>query len=305
MLRLWRLSTGGSKILPEKGVNTVKIFNIEQVKNHICDLLGDTVNVNVNIPKVETHFVMIPPMDESKLVGGIGKAVQSVLKKDDTFPIPTEVGNGVIVNLKEWLDNAWEVWGMSASGKFLMYKPGEFHILTMEELGEYLCESSGCESVGYSPSESTLGFEIIVDKDYDTELGEIISRITAETAGEDATPSTEVMSNLKKKANRIIWGDSDVFVCPTDGKLYVFGSQFQDFLDNFQDMADVICAESEGNPMEEAIKGCLDDISDLVEKKDIKVLGTDVAESIEMLRDIVSEGKAGAAIEAMASMLLD
>lgn len=285
----------------------MKIYSVEAVKNHICDLLGDTVSVNVVLPKVETHFVMVPPLDSGKLSGNLGKLVKDAENDENVFYIPTEVGNGVIVNLKDWLNANWTIWGMSPSGKFLLYKPGEFHIFSMDELGEYLCDTSGCESIAYAPSDSQLGFEVILNKNYETPLGEVIEKITAETAGEDANPNPDVLENLKAKASSIIWGDKDVFVCPNgdETKLYVFGKQFQDFLDNFQDMADVVAAEAVGNPMEDAIKGCLSDVSALVEKKDIEVLGTDVAEVIEMLMDIVSEGRAGDAIKTMASMFLD
>lgn len=286
----------------------MKVYSIEAVKNHVCDLLGDTVPVSVTFPDVETHFVMVPPMDSDNLIGPVGEMVKNAIEDDDVFYIPTEVGNGVIVNLRDWFTSNWAIWGISPTGKFLMYKPGEFHIFSMDDLGEYLCDISGCESVGYAPSETKLGLEIVISKeDYETELGEVIKAITAETVGDEANPNMEVLENLKTKADKIIWGDRDVFVCPgkDETKLYVFGKQFQDFLDNFQDMADVIVAEADGDPMEDAIKGCLDDIAALVEKKDIEVLGNDVADVIEMLRDIVSEGKAGEAIDTMASMFLD
>lgn len=282
----------------------MKVLNIESLKNHVCDLLGSTVNVMVGVPKIPTQFVVIPG-SVANLKGPLGELIRKAWD-EDVWGVPTPAGNGIIVDLKDWFDG-WEVWGYSENGKFLLYKVGEFHIFTMEELGEYICEISGCSCVAYAPTSGKLSFEVIADGKYDTELGGVLENIKAQTCGVNADCVPEVLDSLKKKAHQLIWGDKDVFVCPSeDGpKFYVFGKQFQNFLDNFHEMSDAISIQCAGHPMEGAVNQCMDDLAALVDGQDIGRLGEDIEEVIELLRDIIDDGPAGKAISAMADMFVD
>lgn len=285
----------------------MKLFNKAALEKYVSGLMGGDATIKAIIPQLETVFAFIVENDLVNNGKPLNGAVRMAMSGDDywDYMIPTEYGNGFLINIKEFMDHTWPIWGISPNEKVVLYAPKkEIRVLSMEEFGKYLCQESGVRTVAYSyPENPHVMFEGTMQTSTPTSsLGQILQAIIDEALDKSdlTNASKNLLGKYKEEANAEIWGKNDYFIL-SSGDILVLPEKFGILMEHADILCDQIIQRAQDTDLEDVIVSTVENIKEVLSRHDLEAM-TEIEESVQILQEVVPDAETLEALNTLGSM---